>query len=61
MARVILLALLGIPILVLIHAAGGLFSFDQAGKHQPSQTYWQSSPQPGPTYFVVEQTAKRGA
>jgi hypothetical protein len=61
MDRVALLALLGIPILVVIHAAGGLFvTFDQTGQRPPSKSYWQSPPQTIPTYFVVEQTAERG-
>jgi hypothetical protein len=62
MDRVVLLAFLGIPILVVIDAAGGLFvKFDQTGRRLPSKTYWQSPPQTIPTYFVIEQTAERGA
>jgi hypothetical protein len=50
MDRVILLALLGIPILIVIHAAGVMFlTVDQADGHQ-----WQTTP----AYFVVEPAAE---
>jgi hypothetical protein len=60
MDRVVLLALLGIPILVVIHAAGGLLStYDQVGQRLPRQSHWQSPATP--TYFVVERTSETGA
>jgi len=50
MGRVVLLVLLGIPILVIIHAAGGLFSTPgQCQTHGQSPTI--------PTYFVIERGA----
>ena len=61
MDRAILLALLGIPILVIIHAAGGHFlNFDHVAQPLASQAHWQSPPQTVPTFFVVERTPERG-
>jgi hypothetical protein len=60
MGRVVLLALLGVPILVVIHAAGGLFSpLDRSGLGLSSQTHWQSPTIP--SFYVVEQTVDSGA
>jgi len=57
MDRVVLLALLGIPILVAVHAAGVMFPMvDQASHGLQWNASWQS---PHPTYFVVEQIADR--
>jgi hypothetical protein len=60
MDRFVLLVLLGIPILVVIHAAGGLFStIDCPGQRLPTQTRGQSTSIP--TYFVVERSSEPGA
>ena len=68
MGRVALLALLGIPILIVIHVA--LFSQPLLGEgvtyhkvtadHMVLQGYWQSSEQI-PSYFVVECATERGS
>jgi hypothetical protein len=68
MNRVALLALLGIPILVIIHVAlfrqpipGVAKYWMVAGDHLLLQGHWQSPEEGRPSYFVVEPMAERGS
>jgi hypothetical protein len=62
MHRVILLAPLWIPILIVIHAAGAIFlTIDQAGSRLQWHDRWQAREQTTPAYFVVERALEPGA
>jgi hypothetical protein len=62
MDRVVLLALLGIPIMAAIHAAGVICSTaDQAVPRLHWDARWQVPQQTIPTYFVVDKTVERRA
>jgi hypothetical protein len=71
MDRIVLLALLAIPILVVVHVAllgqpvradGVRFWPASRNENRPQlQGYWQSPEQLLPTHFVVETTAEQGS
>jgi hypothetical protein len=68
MDRAALLALLGIPILVIVHVAlfrqpipGVAKHWTAAGDHLLLQGHWQSPEAGRPSYFVVEPRAERGS
>jgi hypothetical protein len=55
----VLLALLGVPILVAIHAGGVVFStVDEAAHGLQWRARWQPPQSAVPSYFVVEPTAE---
>jgi hypothetical protein len=71
MDRMVLLALLAVPILVVIHVAlfwqpihaDGVMPWtaSQHENHGQLQGYWQPPGQLLPAHFVVEHTAERGS
>jgi hypothetical protein len=57
MHRVLLLAPLWIPILIVIHAAGVMFlTADPARTHLQWRGRWQARDQITPAYFVIKHT-----
>jgi hypothetical protein len=62
MHRVVLLAPLWIPILIVIHAAGVMFlAVDTAGNHLQWHGRWQAKEPITPVFFVVVHAPEGGA